>query len=289
MAETTSFAAATPLSAADLAAVRAHPEFRAAVEAYAAENRARYSALDPIERWMVSDMGRASLSGLVTILDAFGQLTPAAILASPPVVAGEVSRGRARLYLQRAQANGLIALAGPGDPLKGDTPLTAGPRLRAVFRDIMEVSLRAAARLGPEAATALARMAEPVVVRRISGAAGLLLAAHPELFPLDAPVRLFQDRDGGTRMLDELILRQPARRERLLQSCTVSRSALARASHCSRIHVIRLLKDGEAAGLLSLRDGVLTASPQLSDDAERYFAATFALTRAAAVSGLARA
>jgi len=289
MAETTSSAEGAPLSAADVAAIREHPGFRAAVEAYAAENLARHHALHPIERWMVSDMGRASLSGTVTILDAFGRLTPAAILASPPVKAGEVSRGRARLYLERALANGLIAAAGPGDPLKGDTPLAASPPFLAVFRGIMEVNLRAAARLDPEAAPALARLDEPVVVRRISGAAGLLLAAHPELYPLDAPVRLFQDRDGGTRMLEDLILRQPARRERLLQACRASRSALARAGHCSRLHVIRLLKDGEAAGLLSLEDGELSISPALSDDAERYFAATFALIRTAAVSGLARA
>ena len=92
----------------DVAALRAHPDFRATVETYAANNLASYRARPLIERWMVSDIGRASLSGTVSILDAHSRLTPAALMGSKPVTGGEVSRGRVRAYLQRAIANELI-------------------------------------------------------------------------------------------------------------------------------------------------------------------------------------
>lgn len=279
-----------PLSEADIAALRRHPGFRAAVEAYAAANLARHRALGLVERWMIGDMGRASLTGTALVLETLGRLTPAALLASPPVARGEVSRGRARLYLQRAAANGLIAPSDPAAPLKGDTPLSTTPRFQAVTTGLMQVTLEAVAPLAPEAATALAQMGRPAFAQRFAGQLGTTIAAHPRLFPLTSSAQLFQARDGGTRILEELILRQAPGRDRLLERCAYSHSALARVSQCSRAHVIQLLQDGEARGVLTLQGRVLTATSRLSDEVERYFAGLFATARrAAAAMALAEA
>ena len=57
----------------DLAAFRSHPDFRSAVDAWARADLARYRSLGPDARWLVRDLGRASLSGTVMALDAMGK------------------------------------------------------------------------------------------------------------------------------------------------------------------------------------------------------------------------
>lgn len=270
-----------PLSGKGLAELRCHPGFRMAVRSYASGNLERYRSLGPVERWIVADMGRASLSGAALSLDAIGRLTPATLLASRPVSTGEVSRGRARLYLQRAITNGFIAPAEPAAPLRGDARLSTMPRFHSVMTGVLGVALRAAAPMVPASASALERIAQPDFALRLLAQLGTLISSQPSLFPLTSPVQLFQSREGGSRLLEEMIVRQPPERERLLQSCTYSHSAFASASRCSRAHVIRLLRDAEAAGYLRGDGRVMTFAPELSDDVERYFAATFAITGAA--------
>lgn len=273
------------VSAADIGEIRDHPGFRAAVEAYAAANLARYSGLSLVERWLISDMGRASLSGSVAVLDSQGLLTAASFMNSPPIRSGEVSRGRARLYLHRAMANGLIA-AVAGDATPGrNTPLAPTPRFRAVMTGVLSVGLLAVSRIAPEVAPALSRLEDVGFLRRASFHVGRLLAAQ-NLFPLDLPVRLFQGRDGGTRMLEVLIQQQAPDRVRLLGRCRASRSALARAGFVSRAHVIQTLRDGLAAGLLETDGRWLIIAPALSDDATRYYATLFAVTRRATLAAL---
>lgn len=275
-----------PLSSDALAALRCDPRFRPAVEAYAAANLARYRGLDLVERWMVGDMGRASLSGAALVLDALGRLTPAALMVSRPVVKGEVSRGRARLYLQRAVANGLIAPSDPAAPLRGDARLSTTPRFQTVMNGVLQVALKASALLVPAAASALGKLAQPPFARRLVAHVGTIIASEPGLFPLTSSVQLFQTRDGGTRLLEEIILRQAPRRERLLQNCAYSHSALSRASRCSRAHVIQLLRDAEARGYLRGDGRELAVGAQLSEDVEHYFAALFATTGAASARAL---
>lgn len=272
---------------ASIVAYRARSEFRGAVEGYAAADLARYHAASLIERWMVSDMGRSSLSGAVFVMDALGSLTVAALMSSAPVARGEVSRGRARLYLQRAIANGLIAADPPGAPMRGDRRLRPTSRFRAVMTGTLGYLLRSASVLAPEIRPALARLDDDAFVRRVTEGVGRILAADFEPFPPDRPAALFYGRDGGARMLADLLSRQRPGREHLLEACELSRSALARASHCSRAHVIRLLNDGETRGLLSLEGRTLTLSAELSEDVEAYVAGVFAVGIAATKRALA--
>jgi hypothetical protein len=225
--------------------------------------------------------------GTVLSLHALGRSTPAALMASRPVATGEVSRGRARLYLRRAVANGLIAAVGPGDPLRGATMLAPTARFGAVMGDMLKLVIEAAAAVSPDMAPALGRIAEPGFLRAVAARLGLIIASRPEFFPLDSPAQLFQARDGGMRLLGELIARQAQGGARLLETCDCSHSALARASCCSRAHVIQLLQDGQARGLLRSEGRQVVAAPEFSDDIEAWFGGMFAVVRAAAVGTLA--
>lgn len=276
-----------PLSAAGIAEIRRHPGFRAAVEAYCTANLARYHALAPIERWMVSDTGRASLTATAMVLDATTGLTPAALNAAHVVTSGEVSRGRARLYLQRAIANGLIELVDPGARLTRQAALRPSPRLHTVMVGVLRLAVRSVATLAPETAPAVPRLDDPAFVRRAAAYVGAITPTLKRFFPLDSPVQLFQSRDGGNRVLEDLVGRQRPGRARLLETCAYSHSALARASRCSRAHVIQLLRDAEARGYLRLGPRSLTITPELSDDAAQYHAGAFAIARTAAAWALA--
>ena len=278
---TTACEPATPLSSAVIDAIRAQPGFRAVVEAYCDANLAGYHALDHMQRWMRSDMGRASLSGAVSVFCAQGRLTPA-VLAG-----GEVSRGRARLYLQRAIANGLIVPLEPDAPLRGGSALMTTPRFDDAMTGLLKIALDAAVMLLPEVGPGLDRFDDPAFLRRVIAQLGRLTNTHSHLFPLARPIQLFQSRDGGMRILEELILRQAPGRPRLLDTCDYSHAGLARASCCSRAQVIELLRAGEAHGFLARNGRTLTISPVLSDDAEQSFAALFAAIRTAVLFALA--
>lgn len=57
------------LSDAAIVRLRAHPRFREAVHAFAANALAEYEALDAATRWLQNDLGRAALYLGCAILD----------------------------------------------------------------------------------------------------------------------------------------------------------------------------------------------------------------------------
>lgn len=277
-----------PLSPQDLAALRAHPRFRATVEAHAAETLAHYASLSRIERWAQSDLGRAALTAAAIVLDALPVGLTLGGLFEAAARTGFCSRGRVLAYLDRAIANGLIAPAQPAAKIETNTRLVMSDRFVMAMSDPLELAVRSVAVLAPETAPAIPRLEDIDVRKRMTGWIGVLTIARPELFPgAGQPVHLFQARDGGARMMEELICRQPPARARLLETCEVSHSALARASFCSRRHAERLLKDGVALGLMQVEGGRVTVSPELSADVERFFARVFAIARIAALTALA--
>lgn len=263
---------------ADLARLREHPAFRTTVESYCAASLVRYQSLDSIERWMLSDNGRASLSGVATVLGGSRTLTARALLNSAPVTAGLVSRGRVRLYLERALANGLFSAQAGAAAGDLDAPLVLSPRFYAVMLGVLAVTLDAVGLLAPEVQPARARLKDPTFATALSIKVGMLAKAQSDLFPQGGPVQLFQSRDGGARLLEFMVLRQPADRTRLLEACDLSRAALAGSAFCSRVHVSRLLADQEARGHMSVQGRTLTFAPAFSDAVESYFAAFFAVT-----------
>jgi hypothetical protein len=140
-----------------------------------------------------------------------------------------------------------------------------------------------AARLAPEILPAVQAIADPRFHREFMARLGALSVARRDLFVgPEMPVVLFLYRDGGERILEQLIVSRPKDRARLLQQAPVSRSSLSRAAFTSRTHVRRLLEAGEAGGHMTVAADSVTISPELSDDIERHFALVFEIARTVA-------
>lgn len=271
---------------AAFARLRAHGQFRAAVEERARASLAFYGALPSMGRWLVSDLGRSALTGAALVLDGLpGGLTSAGLLQAA-AANRSCSRGRAAAYLRRCALDGLIVppAARSGDPA---APLTLTPRFLSQMNGMTALNLQALARLAPEVAPAIPRLDQADFRRRLFAWVGILTASRPDLFAgPPRPMDLFLDRDGGVRMLEWLILAQSPDRAQMLQDAPLSRTALARASFVSRTHVTRLLDDGAARGLLDVGPRHIAFAPELSEDAERHYALVFEALRAATQAAL---
>lgn len=273
--------AAEPFSAERFAAIRAHPAFREAVETLARGNLANYGGWSVAERWLTSDLGRASLTGAVMALDGLqggftsGQLVHAALANRT------CSEGRVRHYLRRAEANGFLET----DPDQTHRPSV---RMHAVLGRGTRTILAAAARLDPDVEAATAAAEDLAFRRRFAMWLGLNTVARPDLFAgPERPVTLFLARDGGARMLELLIARQRPARPRLLEGLEISQSQLARVAFVSRTHVSRLLDAGEAQGLTRRTGRRIEIDPALCDDVERHYALVLEMARVSALAALA--
>ena len=277
---------ADPLSDGAVARTRAHPRLRAAAEAMAASALTTYQEQDAASRWLLSDLGRTSLYWGAVILDNTSEgLTPAGLIALA-ATSGSASRGRAIAFLQYAESRGLLNGA-PGDAPWSRRRLSPTPAFFAPLRRRMREAIAAAALVAPEAADALPRLQSDAGVTAAVGATAALTAARPELGRRRGGAfrAIFLPRDAGMRLLQELMLAQPAGRSRLLETALINRSALARRHRVSRTHVNRLLAEAEAAGALSL-DGSrrVVFAPAFSDDVEAYYAGMVQVLRVVAAS-----
>lgn len=273
--------ATAPFSDEAFAAIRKHPAFREAVGDLASGNLANYCASPVAERWLTSDLGRAALTGAAMVLDAILGGFSAARLVQAALANRTCSEGRARHYLRRATANGFL-------DLKSDGTYGVSSRLHGVLWRGGETLLRAAARLDPNLQAAPGAFSDRGFRRRFLLQVGLNTAARPDLFNgPDKPIVLFLGRDGGTRVLEQMLVAQPAGRDRLLETAPVSQRALAKGALVSRTHVARLLAEGEALGLLRAEGRRVAVSPELSEDVERHYALIFEMARASAHAALA--
>lgn len=273
-------AAAAPFSPAAFAALRAHPDFRATVEALARANLAAYAAATPAERWLTSDLGRSALTGAAMILDVLlGGFTTAQIIQSARANR-TCSDGRVRLYLRTAVAHGFLEIDADGTH-------RATPRLYDSTAKGAQAMLTAVARLDPTLAEAGERAGDLGFRRRLARQVGLNTIARPDLFAgPDMPVLLFLARDGGTRMMEQIIGAQRPGRQALAETARISQRALARGAFVSRTHAARLLADGEAQGLLRVRGTEVTVTPELSEDLERHYALVIEMARVSARGAL---
>lgn len=262
--------------------LRTHPHFRGAVEDHCRASLDHYSRMEPVDRWLVSDLGRQSLSRALVILDAvFGEVRTRDLVESARVNR-TCSRGRVLGFLRQCELNGMLSSA------PGRTAMDRVYRLEPRFIDVMApftaMVVHTVARLAPEAAPAAAAIDDPDFRRRFMVVLGRLSVSRRDLFAgPDMPVLLFLNRDGGERIMERLIISQPRDRARFLGAAPVSRSSLARSAFTSRQHVRRLLEDGEAMGLLTVSPRSVIASAALSADLERHFALILEIARATAL------
>lgn len=281
-----------PFAAESFAALRAHPDFRAAIERHARENLALYAGCSIHERWLISDLGRAALSGAALILDAIPPGLTAQGLHDGAAAKRICSRGRVNAYLNGCLQQGFFSRAPTGEGTSKSVLTLAPSFLRPMLGALLNM-VRTVATFDPRIAPALPRFADfgdASFRRGFFLWLGVLLESRPDLFNgPDKPVLLFLNRDGGSRVLECLLAAQPVARQALLTSSDRSQTALARASFTSRAHVARLLADGASQGLLNVSGREITFSGELSDDVERHYAYMFELTRVSVLNALASA
>ena len=267
-------------SASAISAIRHHPDFVRVLRQRAAESLAEYKGLDDHGRWQVSDLGRAALTGAAVIMDALGTLT-ADQLIEAAATRQVCSRGRVLSYLNRAQQSGLIGVPAGAGPWTR-RPLLLTPRFQAPVAAYVRVQMRAAARLAPHLKPCIEALTGPEVLRRFVAMIGLLTTSRPDVFEGPSPIILFMGRDGGMRVLDQLIARQPDDAIGLLEPLTVSNAGLAHPAYVSRTHVKRLIADGVAMGSLRREGRRLEFSTELIEGVEQYHAVMFELFRVTA-------
>jgi hypothetical protein len=276
------------LSDEAMAALRAHPDFSAAAEQLIAASLANYRTLDAVGRWMLTDIGRASLYMAAVILDAQPNGVSATALTAAAQGNQASSRGRVAQFIRFAQDAGEVVVP-PGSEPWTRRRLTLRPAFvdRLRLRTIADAS--AVSRFAPEIATLIDSLEEDATYRRFLTWVGVL-ATHERIVGPPTPVTMFLQRRSGMRILYHLTLAQAPDRRRLLEEAAISRNQLSQLYEVSRAHINRLLADAEAAGLLSCPTQTrVVFSPALSDAFERTLAFIIQINRAAFIATLATA
>jgi hypothetical protein len=264
--------------------LRGHPRFREAVEAFAQGSLDHYERQDAPTRWLLKDLGRAALYLSATILDGTPEGLTFARLAVTAAATNTCSRGRVLAFLHYAQAaGGLVVPPGPEPWARRKLVLT--PAFINPTRERLIGGLEAAAIVAPEVAEALPRLASDTAAEQAAAAVGMLLKFRPELNRNPGgPLRqIFIARDGGMRMLQHFMVRQPTGRSRLMETAPVSRADLSRRYGVSRTHVNRLLDEAQAAGALTLPTADrVEFTPAFSEEVEAFFGGVLQVNRVVA-------
>lgn len=265
-----------PPSAADaaaMAAIRAHPRYRETTVAFAREAVALYRG-NRFLNVVANDRGRFFVAILAMRMDAEPEGLTAARLAAACTTTGLCSPGRARALLRLMQWSGHLRAEG--------ARLRPTAALIGLHRERLAALLPIVAALRPEIAAAPAAVArDAYVVAFCAAQAGSFLAGTRlgEHAPALAP---FGDRNAGLLVLFCLYLAASGQAE-----AAPSVAALARRFHLSRAHVLAMLRDAEAAGLVRRRpDGGPEMTPALGDALDAFFPVLLHLNATVALAAL---
>jgi len=270
-----------------IAALRDHPLFPAAM-------RVAVSGLIKLQGkggrmigWFLSDRALAILAHAAICLDADARdddprtgLTPGRFksFCSRTGMCGE---GRATAILAFMRLTGhLEAETHPAD--RRITRLRPSEKLLETMRSRLQAQFAAAAVVCPEIAPAIERLGCRDFERELS----LEFLKRWKLgtrFVDHAPaLRLFMERDFGVMMLFVLMLEaDPSDTVPPAKPIPFSIAALARRFNVSRTHILRLIRETEAAGLMSrlgAKGEQVSFSPELQEALRNLFAAMFQLS-----------
>ena len=267
----------------ELAALRAHPLFPAAIRAHA-ESMVGLHSRSRMAGWFLSDRTLAILAHAAVSLDADVRdddprsgLTPGRFKAFC-VRTGMCSEGRAAAILAFMRLTGhLEAGTHPAD--RRITRLRPSAKLLATTRSRIRAQSAAVAMICPAVAHGLDRLDRPDFERemyveflRRFTSARRVVDQVPEL-------RLFTERDVGVLILYALMLgADPLEPFPTGKPVPLSIAALARQFNVSRTHVLRLIRDGERADLLSRvgeKGEQVALAPQLQEGLRAMSAAVF--------------
>jgi DNA-binding MarR family transcriptional regulator len=263
-------------TAEEIASFRAHPRFPEAFTASIGDLVA-FHRNNRVVSQVLNDRGRV-VFGVLALYLHFSKdtdFTPSAMKALCSET-GLCSPGRATAMLSLMRFAGYIASA-PHALDRRSHVLVPSPSLLADHRRRLRGELVALAVVAPEGQVALERLDDQDFIAemaRVFGEtfrAGLrMLNYAPELFPL-------ADRNAGMVTLMSLLLaREPGDGIPPTRPVTVSISDLSKRFGVSRPHILKLLRDAEAAGFIRLDSAEsqrIAVLPSLSEGLQNFVAA----------------
>lgn len=262
------------VSARARAAVKAHPRFDVAMCRAATGIVALYSGNRLLNR-VLNDRGRALFGMLSLYLHALpetagGGLT-AGRLAALCAETAVCSRGRAKAMLAVMRWGGYVEPGGAaGD--RRVKPLVPTRRMLVLHRERWRRQFVALALVDDGADAVLARLDEDAFLDRLAIACGTAFRAGFRVLRCAPAFAAIADRDSGALIFFAILAAQKAGQE------PPAVAELARRFHVSRAHVLQMLKDAVADGLLERGEGGgagrLTPAGQAA--LRDFFAATFA-------------
>jgi hypothetical protein len=264
-----------------VARLRAHPDFVRAMIASARGSVALHRNSRMVS-WMLSDRARALLPYVVFYLDATSRdddprsgltVSRAKALCAET---GICSPGRAAACMALLQFGGFIMPA-PASADRRVRRLVPSEKLKAVQRERLVRQFGAIAIVMPEVADALPLVGDTGFERAFWRHMGEQFIGGVRVLDY-ADLGLFAERNAGMVILFSLMLAGQAD-DRTLPAgpLAIPLAEIARNFQVSRTHVLRLLRDAEAAGFLA-REGApdrLRFLPPLVDALQDMFAALF--------------
>src|SRR5580698_6333598 len=132
---------ASLMTEASFASLRAHPQFRQAVERAAAQSVRHFQQLDPSYQWITKDLGRAAICLTALVLHLMGRLTVQTLTASC-LDNGISSAGRVQQVVRRCQDMGEMVVE-DGAGLWTRRPMVVGDGLILALRERALIDLKA--------------------------------------------------------------------------------------------------------------------------------------------------
>jgi hypothetical protein len=275
----------TPFPPATLTAMRAAPNFHAAIRVAAREIVAQYDA-DPELSRTLNDSARMTLGFLALYLDAEGGLTLARIQTLMTEL-GLSSPGRSAAVLIRLRMLGFVAPA-PVQPDRRSRVYQPTERLRRVIATNMRAGFTALSLIEPEAATIPPLLDNPQVFRRLMLDLGGGFIKSSKVSPAPPLLQTFTQHNLGMLLVYTLLTAAPEDRFAPSGPIPIAIAAISRRYRFSRSHVQRLFRAGEDGGFFS-RDtasGTVTLHAPLFESLAEFYAFYFAALAACAYSAL---
>jgi DNA-binding MarR family transcriptional regulator len=178
------------------------------------------------------------------------------------------------------------------------TRLKPTEKLLETMRSRLTAQLESVAMVWPEIGGAVDQLESPDFVRELGLAFLRHFTSGPRLIDQAPELRLFLERNEGALILYALMLgADPAEPLPPASAVPLSIKALARQFRVSRTHVLRLVRDAEASGLLfrvGAKGEQVVFAPRLQEGLRKLFATMFqqsavsAWTAMQAIAGAAR-
>lgn len=235
--------------------------------------------------WISQHNRRIAIGMTLAVLDARDMgATAGELLRTCQQMLG-ANRGGVAAFVDRAVASGDLAIESAGVAW-GNRKLVVQPQFHQRLRDGIGGILGGLGDLIPELAGVIEALEDPATLRSFLLTFGMISSFRPDLVA-DGPIDQFTRRDRGLGFLHYFLRHQAPdpNRTQLLERVTLSRRRLARDMMVSRMHVARLLEDGQDSGAFSMPSpDEIVFSPELSDRFETRMAVGLQIVRATCVA-----